>query len=104
MFTVYIRTTSIPFDTAGLTHDHGRLPDELQFVKYSSMTWTHDSKGFFYQVSPNFRSTMKSGVLNCFSSGIQPSTHMVNLMLCYVTIELVHPNASPFIFSLLLVH
>ena len=59
MFTVYIRTTRIPFDTAGLTHDHDRLPDELQFVKYSSMTWTHDSKGFFYQVSPNFRSIVK---------------------------------------------
>jgi hypothetical protein len=27
-----------------------RLPDELHFVKFSSIAWTHDSKGFFYQV------------------------------------------------------
>lgn len=24
------------------------LPDELQYIKFSSTAWTHDSKGFFY--------------------------------------------------------
>jgi prolyl oligopeptidase len=31
-------------------HHDKRLPDEIRFVKFSSITWTHDSKGFFYQV------------------------------------------------------
>jgi prolyl oligopeptidase len=35
------------------THDDSRLPDEIRFVKFSSITWTHDSKGFFYQRFPD---------------------------------------------------
>ena len=27
-----------------------RLPDELKYVKFSTVSWTKDSKGFFYQV------------------------------------------------------
>lgn len=37
-----------------MSHDDGRLPEEIRYVKFSSITWTHDSKGFFYQVWQNF--------------------------------------------------
>ncbi|EMD31833.1 hypothetical protein CERSUDRAFT_88707 [Gelatoporia subvermispora B] len=55
-FTVYVRPTSAPFagaESVNVTHDDGRLPDELRFVKFSSLAWTHDSKGFFYQRFPD---------------------------------------------------
>lgn len=32
-------------------HHDGRLPEEIRFVKFSSIVWTHDSKGFFYHVT-----------------------------------------------------
>lgn len=54
---IYVRPTSVPHiptQTVGL--DEGRLPDILGFVKFSSISWTKDSKGFFYQRFPN-RST-----------------------------------------------
>jgi hypothetical protein len=35
-------------------HDLGHLPDELKFVKFSLITWSLDSKGFFYQVNTVF--------------------------------------------------
>lgn len=34
-----------------ISHDDGRLPDEIKFAKFSGITWTLDSKGFFYQAS-----------------------------------------------------
>jgi prolyl oligopeptidase len=53
-YTVYVRRTSDPLSAIeGHPNDHHatRLPEEIRFVKFSSVTWTHDSKGFFYQVS-----------------------------------------------------
>jgi prolyl oligopeptidase len=44
---IYIRSTEHPLTSA---ENDQRLPDELRFVKFSSIAWTHDSKGFFYQV------------------------------------------------------
>jgi hypothetical protein len=44
---VYIRSTDHPLVDA---ENDLRLPDELRFVKFSSIAWTQDSKGFFYQV------------------------------------------------------
>ncbi|TDL29150.1 hypothetical protein BD410DRAFT_779479 [Rickenella mellea] len=50
--TIYIRSTDHPFadvEKKALESDAKRLPDEIRFVKFSGITWTHDSKGFFYQ-------------------------------------------------------
>ncbi|KAG8983145.1 hypothetical protein FRB94_005978, partial [Tulasnella sp. JGI-2019a] len=51
-FTTYVRSTDSPFNTRpekGLVDPTGRLDDIIRFCKFSSVTWTHDSKGFFYQ-------------------------------------------------------
>ncbi|KAG9038600.1 hypothetical protein FRB95_000822 [Tulasnella sp. JGI-2019a] len=54
-FTTYVRSTDSPFNTRpekGLVDPTGRLDDIIRFCKFSSVTWTHDSKGFFYQRLP----------------------------------------------------
>jgi hypothetical protein len=48
---VYIRHLDSPLiKGVDLKNDDGRLPEEIKFVKFSSIIWTPDSKGFFYQV------------------------------------------------------
>lgn len=52
--TIYVRLTTSPLSQArrdsGVEDD--RLSDEVKYVKFSSITWTKDSKGFFYQRYP----------------------------------------------------
>lgn len=55
-FTIYVRPTSSPLaqkeGEPRVSHDDGRLPEEIRFAKFCLITWTHDSKGFFYQRYP----------------------------------------------------
>ena len=52
--TIYVRPTTSPLAPGNGSHgnDDGRFPDEVKYVKFSSISWTRDSKGFFYQVGP----------------------------------------------------
>lgn len=54
-FTIYVRPTTSPLvqreGETRVSHDDGRLPEEIRFAKFCSIVWTHDNKGFFYQVN-----------------------------------------------------
>lgn len=50
--TIYVRRTSDPLAPGGdVDHHSKRFSEGIRFVKFSGITWTHDSKGFFYQVT-----------------------------------------------------
>lgn len=61
--------------------DDGRLPEEIRFAKFSTITWTHDNKGFFYQVGDAVQNVMLSpyllsfrGFLSAFRMGTPQQT------------------------------
>ncbi|CCM03973.1 uncharacterized protein FIBRA_06129 [Fibroporia radiculosa] len=81
-FTVYIRPTTAPLasvDGSRPSHDEGRLTEEIRFVKFSGVTWTHDSKGFFYQ---RFPSRESHGSANDDVAGTETESD-TNAMLYY---------------------
>ncbi|KAF8898147.1 prolyl oligopeptidase [Gymnopilus junonius] len=58
--TIYIRPTDSPLTKdVDVKNDSGRLPEEIKFVKFSSIAWTPDSKGFFYQRYPEASTTSR---------------------------------------------
>ncbi|TFL05465.1 prolyl oligopeptidase [Pterulicium gracile] len=82
--TIYVRPTAEPLvqdpnSDKRPTHHDKRLPDEIRFVKFSSIGWTHDSKGFFYQRFPDRES---HGLATEDKAGLE-TTGDTNAMLYY---------------------
>ncbi|KAH7344156.1 prolyl oligopeptidase [Rhizoctonia solani] len=55
--TIYVRETSVPFPSPKLTGQirdggAGRMDDEIKYVKFSSIVWSPNDEGFFYQRYP----------------------------------------------------
>ncbi|KAG5649915.1 hypothetical protein H0H81_001511 [Sphagnurus paluster] len=48
--TVFVRSTDCPL--SDVNKDDQRLSDVIEYVKFSSVKWSKDSKGFFYQRYP----------------------------------------------------
>jgi hypothetical protein len=49
---IFVRPTASPLSKVAMDSGagDGRLPDEIKYVKFSTISWTEDAKGFFYQV------------------------------------------------------
>ncbi|KAF8883417.1 prolyl oligopeptidase [Infundibulicybe gibba] len=78
--TIYIRSTESPLaqlDGQEPGRQNGRLSDEIHFVKFSGITWTPDSKGFFYQRYPDQNDTPNTDRVTIKTQGD------VNAMLYY---------------------
>jgi len=52
--TIFVRSTASPLSQAAIDSGAGddRLPDEIKYVKFSTISWTNGAEGFFYSRYP----------------------------------------------------